>query len=102
MAVHICNNPIDNHPTIISPALDAWTDAPIVLLETTQLRAYIHLTPHKAYRNYRRGRARSFIADMRAFFAVERTAWKASQPEIGIDRLMFIDKTGASTKMARR
>jgi hypothetical protein len=47
MAVHICNNPIDNHPTIISPALNAWTDAPIVLLETTQLRAYIQLTSHK-------------------------------------------------------
>jgi hypothetical protein len=47
MAVHICNNPIDNHPAIISPALNAWTDAPIVLLETTQLRAYIHLTSHK-------------------------------------------------------
>ena len=29
-------------------------------------------------------------------------AIKASQPEIGIHRLVFIDETGASTKMARR
>ncbi|MET4804760.1 hypothetical protein ABIA96_007370 [Bradyrhizobium sp. LB11.1] len=34
--------------------------------------------------------------------AAERAAWKASQPEIGIHRLVFIDETGASTKMARR
>jgi transposase len=32
----------------------------------------------------------------------ERAAWKASQPEIDIHRLVFIDETGASTKMARR
>jgi hypothetical protein len=31
-----------------------------------------------------------------------RAAWKASQPEIDIHRLVFIDETGASTKMARR
>jgi transposase len=34
--------------------------------------------------------------------AAERAAWKASQPEIDIHRLVFIDETGASTKMARR
>ena len=34
--------------------------------------------------------------------AAERAAWKASQPEIDINRLVFIDETGASTKMARR
>ena len=34
--------------------------------------------------------------------AAERVAWKASQPEIDIHRLVFIDETGASTKMARR
>jgi transposase len=33
--------------------------------------------------------------------AAERMAWKASQPEIDIHRLVFIDETGASTKMAR-
>jgi len=33
--------------------------------------------------------------------AAKRAAWKASQPEIGIHRLVFIDETGASTKMAR-
>ena len=33
--------------------------------------------------------------------AAERRAWKASQPEIDIHRLVFIDETGASTKMAR-
>lgn len=33
--------------------------------------------------------------------AAERAAWKASQPEIDIHRLVFIDETGASTKMAR-
>jgi len=33
--------------------------------------------------------------------AAERAAWKASQPEINIHRLVFIDETGASTKMAR-
>jgi hypothetical protein len=33
--------------------------------------------------------------------AAERVAWKASQPEIDIHRLMFIDETRASTKMAR-
>jgi hypothetical protein len=33
--------------------------------------------------------------------AAERAAWKASQPEIDIRRLVFIDETGASTKMAR-
>jgi hypothetical protein len=27
--------------------------------------------------------------------------WKASQPEIDIHRLVLIDETGASTKMAR-
>jgi len=34
--------------------------------------------------------------------AAERVAWKASQPEIDIHRLVFIDETGASTKMAVR
>jgi transposase len=33
--------------------------------------------------------------------AAERAAWKAFQPEIDIQRLVFIDETGASTKMAR-
>jgi transposase len=33
--------------------------------------------------------------------AAERVAWKASQPKIDIHRLVFIDETGASTKMAR-
>jgi len=33
--------------------------------------------------------------------AAGRAAWKASQPEIDIHRLVFIDETGASTKMAR-
>lgn len=31
----------------------------------------------------------------------QRAAWRALQPEIDIDRLVFIDETGASTKMAR-
>ena len=31
----------------------------------------------------------------------ERAAWRALQPEIDVDRLVFIDETGASTKMAR-
>jgi transposase len=34
--------------------------------------------------------------------AVARATWRAQQPEITIDRLVFIDETGASTKMARR
>ena len=33
--------------------------------------------------------------------AAERATWKASQPEIDVHRLVFIDETGASTKMAR-
>jgi len=33
--------------------------------------------------------------------AAERAAWKTSQPDIDIQRLVFIDETGASTKMAR-
>jgi transposase len=33
--------------------------------------------------------------------AAERAAWRALQPEIDVDRLVFIDETGASTKMAR-
>ena len=33
--------------------------------------------------------------------AAERAAWKAFQPEIDIQRPVFIDKTGASTKMTR-
>jgi hypothetical protein len=33
--------------------------------------------------------------------AAERAAWKASQPEIDFHRLVFIDETVASTKMAR-
>src|SRR3954469_24900005 len=33
--------------------------------------------------------------------AAQRVAWQALQPEIDIDRLVFIDETGASTKMAR-
>ena len=33
--------------------------------------------------------------------AAERVAWKAFQPEIDIQRLVFIDETGASSKMAR-
>jgi hypothetical protein len=47
MAARIFNDPIDNYPTIISPRLNAWTDAPSVLHETTHLRAYIYLKPHK-------------------------------------------------------
>ena len=31
----------------------------------------------------------------------QRAAWRALQPQIDIDRLVFIDETGASTKMAR-
>ena len=31
----------------------------------------------------------------------ERAAWQALQPDIDIDRLVFIDETSASTKMAR-
>jgi transposase len=34
--------------------------------------------------------------------AAARAAWQAQQPEITIERLVFIDETGASTKMARR
>ena len=34
--------------------------------------------------------------------AAQRAAWQALRPEIDIDRLVFIDETGASTKMARR
>jgi transposase len=34
--------------------------------------------------------------------AAARAAWQAQQPEIAIERLVFIDETGASTKMARR
>jgi hypothetical protein len=30
----------------------------------------------------------------------ERAAWQALRPDIDIDRLVFIDETGASTKMA--
>jgi transposase len=33
--------------------------------------------------------------------AAERAAWQALQPDIDIDRLVFIDETGASTKLAR-
>ena len=34
--------------------------------------------------------------------AAARAAWQVQQPEIDIERLVFIDETGASTKMARR
>lgn len=34
--------------------------------------------------------------------AAKRAAWKASQSELDPRRLVFIDETGASTKMARR
>ena len=34
--------------------------------------------------------------------AEARAAWQALQPEIAIDRLVFIDETGALTKTARR
>jgi transposase len=33
--------------------------------------------------------------------AEARAAWQALQPDIAIERLVFIDETGASTKMAR-
>jgi transposase len=33
--------------------------------------------------------------------AAQRAAWQVLQPEIDVDRLVFIDETGASTKMAR-
>jgi len=33
--------------------------------------------------------------------AAQRAAWQVLQPEIDVDRLIFIDETGASTKMAR-
>ena len=33
--------------------------------------------------------------------AAQRAAWRVLQPEIDVDRLVFIDETGASTKMAR-
>jgi transposase len=34
--------------------------------------------------------------------AAARADWQALQPEIAVERLVFIDETGASTKMARR
>jgi transposase len=34
--------------------------------------------------------------------AAARAAWRAGQPELDPSRLVFIDETGASTKMARR
>lgn len=34
--------------------------------------------------------------------AARREAWRASQTDLGPDRLVFVDETGASTKMARR
>ena len=37
----------------------------------------------------------------RADVAAQRAAWQVLQPEIDVDRLVFIDETGASTKMAR-
>ena len=37
----------------------------------------------------------------RADVVAQRAAWRALQPQIDIDRLVFIDETGASTKMAR-
>jgi hypothetical protein len=63
-----CSGPIDNQPTIISPSLNAWTNAPIVLLETTQLLAYIKLLPRKPI-ELPAAVARSFVKDMRAFYA---------------------------------
>lgn len=33
--------------------------------------------------------------------AAQRLAWRAAQPELGLERLVFIDETGASTKMTR-
>ena len=33
--------------------------------------------------------------------AAERQAWRAAQPELDASRLVFVDETGASTKMAR-
>ena len=33
--------------------------------------------------------------------AAERAAWQALQADINVDRLVFIDETGASTKLAR-
>ena len=38
----------------------------------------------------------------RADVAAGRLAWRAGQPELGPNRLVFVDETGASTKMARR
>lgn len=34
--------------------------------------------------------------------AARRVAWRASQADLDPDRLVFVDETGASTKMARR
>jgi len=34
--------------------------------------------------------------------AARRAAWRASQADLDPDRLVFVDETGASTKMARR
>ena len=34
--------------------------------------------------------------------ASRRAAWRASQADLDPDRLVFVDETGASTKMARR
>jgi DDE superfamily endonuclease len=53
----------------------------------------------------RRNHVQKNIARQRAGptgYRRRRAAWKASRPEIGIHRLVFIDETGASTKMARR
>src|SRR5262245_35886898 len=33
--------------------------------------------------------------------AVQRDAWRAAQPDLDLAHLVFIDETGASTKMAR-
>jgi transposase len=34
--------------------------------------------------------------------AAARAAWRASQPDLKVERLLFIDETGAATDMARR
>ena len=33
--------------------------------------------------------------------AAQRQAWRAAQPDLNLERLVFIDETGASTKMTR-
>ncbi|AWL99649.1 IS630 family transposase [Bradyrhizobium amphicarpaeae] len=95
---------IESHAAEILSLVKATPDMTLAEIADHLLKVHgEHFVPSVVWRFFDRRNKTSHASEQdRPGVAAERAAWKASQPEIGIDRLVFIDETGASTKMARR